>query len=253
MYNGLEARLHDTFWQQEEPSAELNLLEKFLQKHPGTALELGCGSGRLLLNLIKKGFFIEGLDNSTEMLASCQKNAHDLSPTLHLADISNFNTRTTYSAITIPAFTLQFIPPDQLPIVLQNIQNHLHPGGGLYITTFIPWAEITGELEEDIWYPDHETALDDSTIASCETRFLIKRISQQLQREHRYKITDKSGKTLESSTSNHLLHWLWPNELTRILNQAGFSITQTIGDFESNQTCDENAHIITYYTQTDSH
>ena len=30
------------------------------------------------------------------------------------------------------------------------------PGGGLYLSTFIPWAEITGELEEGSWYLDQE-------------------------------------------------------------------------------------------------
>jgi SAM-dependent methyltransferase len=39
----------------------------------GPILEAMCGSGRLLLPLLRLGFKIDGLDNSAEMLESCEK------------------------------------------------------------------------------------------------------------------------------------------------------------------------------------
>lgn len=245
MYDKLEATLHDTFWEAEGISAELPMLEKFLQQFPGTALELGCGSGRLLRPLIENGYFMEGLDNSDDMLKLCREQAGDSEPVLHHASMDDFQTGSIYGAITIPAFTLQLLPFEKVPTILANIYQHLHPGGGLYFTTFIPWAEITGELEEGKWFLDQETNLPDGTIARCHTQFEIRRLSQQLTRKHRYEIVSAENKVLESNDSTHHLTWFWPREIEKFLLEAGFTITQVIGDFDGDNPCDDNSQIVT--------
>lgn len=246
MYDQLEAKLHDLFWASEGPSAELKLIEGFLKEYSGTALELGCGSGRLLAPLLQHGFLIEGLDNSKDMLQLCRENTQAFEPVLHQASIEKFSTGSLYNAITVPAFTLQLIDPDQILAALTNIEQHLHPGGGLYLTIFIPWAEITGELQENEWFLDQEITMADHKIARCHTRFHIKRIAQVLEREHRYEILDsKKNKVLEESRSTQKITWFWLREINLLLNQAGFSTERVIGDFTANATCNDNSQVIT--------
>lgn len=255
MYDQLEATLHDIFWAAEGSDAELPLIEDFLKRFSGTALELGCGSGRLLIPLRDAGYLIEGLDNAPEMLDLCRQKPGGEDLILHQAGMEDFDTGAKYGAITIPAFTLQLIPFELIPDVLENIRRHLQPDGGLYFTTFIPWAEIAGELEEDQWYCDQEAKLDNGNIARCHTRFQIQRLSQQLTREHRYEITSpkgvigKKGKVLESSESTHSLTWLWPRELTMLLHHAGFEVKQMVSDFDSTSDFDNNGQIITVMAQ----
>ncbi|MEZ4518635.1 MAG: class I SAM-dependent methyltransferase [Chloroflexota bacterium] len=43
------------------------------QKADGPVLELGCGSGRLLLPLARAGYEITGVDNSPAMLAMAER------------------------------------------------------------------------------------------------------------------------------------------------------------------------------------
>lgn len=248
MYHSLEAELHDHFWEAEGESAELPLIKQFLADYPGTALELGCGSGRLLLPLLENGFLVEGLDNSQEMLDLCEKKSGDSSPVLHHASLEDFQTSVTYGSILIPAFTIQFIAYDTIVDALKNMKQHLHPDGALYITTFIPWAEIAGELEESTWYSDHaikKKTESGTNTAKCKTRFEIQRFSQKLTREHRYKITCPKGKVLESSASTHELTWYWQREFKKLLAEAGFTVQRMIGDFAPDEDCDENSHIIT--------
>lgn len=245
MYDQLEAKLHDIFWASEGPSAELDLVEAFLKEYSGTALELGCGSGRLLAPLLKKGYLIEGLDNSMDMLQLCQENTQAFEPLLHHASMENFATGSLYNAITIPAFSLQLIPSDQLSKTLKNIQQHLHPGGGLYLTIFIPWAEITGELEEGTWFLDQEVTMPNEKKARCHTRFRIKRIAQSLEREHRYDIIDANENVLETSGSSQQLTWFWQREIDLLLQQAGFLTERIIGDFSLGIPCDDNSQILT--------
>jgi SAM-dependent methyltransferase len=245
MYSHLEATLHDLFWSAEGSSAELPLIKDFLEKFPGAALELGCGSGRLLLPLRHDGYLIEGLDNSQDMLNLCRQQPDGEDVMLYHAGMENFETGAMYGAITIPAFTLQLIPIETIPGVLENIHRHLHPDGGLYLTTFIPWAEITGELEDDHWYLDQEAPLPDGNTAKCHTRFQIKRLSQQLTREHRYEIVDPKGTALETSESVHNLTWFWPREITMMLHHAGFDIEKIITDFDAEAPFDDDGQIIT--------
>lgn len=245
MYDELEARLHDLFWAAEGQNEELSLIENFLQQYPGTALELGCGSGRLLTPLLEKGYLIEGLDNSEIMLQLCKDRSQKYDPVLHRANIEDFRTGSIYGAITVPAFTLQLIKPEQISSVLNNIHQHLHPGGGLYFSTFIPWAEITGELDEDLWYLDQETMTPDGHSARCYTRFQIRRISQVLSRDHRYEIVAQDNELLEQSESSQMLTWYWQREMALLLENAGFTIQQVIGDFDAELPCDDNCQILT--------
>ncbi|RYD65398.1 MAG: class I SAM-dependent methyltransferase, partial [Verrucomicrobiaceae bacterium] len=48
------------------------MLDELLRGHPGISLEIGCGSGRLLLPLLQKGHNVEGLELSREMLDLCR-------------------------------------------------------------------------------------------------------------------------------------------------------------------------------------
>src|SRR4030065_1563550 len=59
----------------------LELIEKYGQP----VLDVGCGTGRLLLDYLAQGIDIDGVDNSPEMLALCRRKAHrlGLQPTLH--------------------------------------------------------------------------------------------------------------------------------------------------------------------------
>ena len=251
MYAQLEASLHDLFWAAEGKNAELPLIEKFLQQYPGSALELGCGSGRLLLPLLEKGYLLEGLDNSDDMLKLCREKTGDLDPVLHQAGIEDFQTGVIYGAIIIPAFTLQLLPQDKLSAALANIHQHIQPGGGFYLTTFIPWAEITGDLEEGRWFLDQETTMPGGHIARCHTRFEIQRLSQKLTREHRYEIVSADAQILETSTSKHALTWYWPREMNRLLQHAGFTVQQVIGNFTADSPCDDNSQIVTVFASLD--
>ena len=54
-YTSLEALLHDAFWADEGEPVELAMLDELLRGQPGLSLEIGCGSGRLLLPLLVVG------------------------------------------------------------------------------------------------------------------------------------------------------------------------------------------------------
>lgn len=248
MYKDLEATLHDLFWRAEPDANESPLLESFLLDHPGKSLEVGCGSGRLLLPLIKKGYDIEGVEISSDMvqLLHDEAKAQELDINAHHSDIDAFSSDSLFQSISIPAFTLQLFSRDMAIRVLKKLRSLCSEKGALYFTVFIPWAEILDELEAGVWHLDKKAPLPDQCIASCHTRHEVNRVNQTLSREHRYQISSTSGKLLQKHQSQQELQWYLLPELKLLLTNAGWSYLKHDADFTEGLT-DSDAHLLTIY------
>ncbi|MBK1883840.1 class I SAM-dependent methyltransferase [Luteolibacter pohnpeiensis] len=226
-YLSLEAELHDAFWAAEDDASEVSLMAAFLKQHPGPALEIGCGSGRLLLPLLQQGHEIEGLELSHDMLDLAKKSAarEGLKPTLHLGDMTCWPPQRKYASLLAPAFTLQLA--DDALATLRRWHGWLEKGGGLYLTIFIPFSEIEGDQPENTWYRDHEATLQDGRIAVMETRHEIDLAAKILRREHRYQISGDS----RHHQSIQVIRWYDPDEMSQLLEEAGYEIVDCFSDF----------------------
>lgn len=248
-YTSLEARLHDAFWDAEKDVPELEWLDALLTEHPGNSLEVGCGSGRLLLPLLAKGHAVEGIDSSAEMLELCRRAAADagLDPVLHHGDMATFppdgpdGPRRPYANLLVPAFTLQ-LAGDPVAAVA-NFHRLLQPGGRLYLTVFVPWAELNGELPENEWYEDQSIDLPDGRHARLETRHRLDRKKRVLEREHHYRLVD--GDAVEEHHSRQLIHWFTPRTLRNLLKRAGFEVAAAVAEFDQETPVTDEAQIIT--------
>lgn len=241
-YSSLEASLHDVFWATDGPSVELPLLREFLQNHPGRSLEIGCGSGRLMVPLIEAGFVVEGLELSAEMIDLCRKNHPSVDAVLHQGNMHEWRAERTYDSIMIPAFTLQLSPDP--PSTLRHIASMLDSGGALYFSTFTPLAEIVGELPENEWYADHFSPVPEERIATVHTRHQIDHNTQILQREHHYQILDKAGRTLAEHHSEQQIRWYSRQQWKKHLTDAGFDIQRQIPDFKPKRQSLAHAQIL---------
>ncbi len=73
--------------------------------HGQPALDVGCGTGRLLLDYLADGLDVEGVDLSPEMLAICREKAEKagLNPTLYQQPIERLKLPLSYSTILVPS------------------------------------------------------------------------------------------------------------------------------------------------------
>jgi len=107
-----------------------------LEQCPGLALEVGCGTGRLLLPYLKAGFDIEGVDCAPEMLAICQQKAQceGLTPILYEQFMQDLDLARRYKTIYIPFRSFQLMSDhDDALKALQNFHAHLEVGGQLVV------------------------------------------------------------------------------------------------------------------------
>lgn len=117
------------------------------------ALDVGCGTGRLLLDYMADGVDVDGVDNSPQMLALCRQKAGELGlrPNLYEQDMASLSVPRRYRTIMVPSCSFQLMTDkDEAAETLSRFYDHLVEGGVLAVSFFrILWDE--GEALEVDW------------------------------------------------------------------------------------------------------
>ena len=107
------------------------------------ALDVGCGTGRLLLDYLAEGLNVEGVDISPEMLAICREKAQErgLSPTVYRQTMESLDLPRRYRTIFVPSSSFQLLV-DQADAgaAMLRFYEHLYPGGKLVMPFMKLWA-----------------------------------------------------------------------------------------------------------------
>src|SRR3712207_1732273 len=109
-YSGLAAETYD-LWFGDEPFWDQNFFFYRITRNGGAALELACGTGRLLVPFLRDGLDVEGADASPGMLAICRRKAADagVTPVLHWQLMQELAIPRRFRTIYIPAQSFQII------------------------------------------------------------------------------------------------------------------------------------------------
>ena len=114
------------------------------------ALDVGCGTGRILLDYLAQGLEIEGVDNSPEMLAICREKAAalGLAPRLHQQEMDRLDLPRRYRTIVVPSSSFQLVlEPAAAAEALRRFHAHLAPGGTLAMSIMT----LSQEGDPDEW------------------------------------------------------------------------------------------------------
>lgn len=107
----------------------------------GPALELGCGAGRIWLELLDAGIDADGLNLSTASLSVLRENATDrgLTPRVWQRDMSAFAVDREHGLVYCPFNAIQGLTAveDQRGL-LASAYEALAPGGAFVFDTFVP-------------------------------------------------------------------------------------------------------------------
>lgn len=159
-YKGLMAQAWDLLRGDTSKWEDRLFYLEILKQYGGPALDVGCGTGRLLLDFMHQGFEMEGMDNSPEMLALCREKAAalGLQPVLYEQTMETLNLPRRYRTILIPSSSLQLlITPAQVAEAMRRFCDHLEPGGRLvspFMQIWNPGEPLTSEWEKTAVRPD---------------------------------------------------------------------------------------------------
>ncbi len=130
---------------------------EFIDQQGGRVLDVGCGTGRLLLDYLADGVDIEGVDNSPEMLDICREKADaiGLKPTVYLQSMADLELPHRYRVIIVPSSSFQLvIEMGDARQTMENFFRHLVPGGLLIMPFMFLWQE--GAPLDTGWVKDGE-------------------------------------------------------------------------------------------------
>jgi SAM-dependent methyltransferase len=131
--------------QHESMSAGIDYLNRAIAftKKRRTALDVGCGNGRLTALIAEAGFEVLGIDVSRDML----RNARQRNPNAKFihADICDWQPPDRYDLIVAWDSTFH-VPHSAQRDVITKLCNALAPGGVLLFTAGGTDGEITGEM-----------------------------------------------------------------------------------------------------------
>lgn len=218
----------------------------------GPALELGCGTGRVLIPAAREGRRITGLDLSEDMLARCRSNLSEEVPEtskrvrLVTADMTDFELDESFSLITIPFRPFQhLIEIDDQMSCLHCIHRHLSPGGRLIFDVFqvnfsyIAREKRTEEVEDT---PEFELP-DGRKMRRCSQLPRHCRAEQYMDVELIYYVTSPQGK-VETVVDAFPFRYFFRYELVHLLDRCGFRTTALYGDFDRSPLIDTSPEMI---------
>lgn len=194
-------------------------------------LELGCGTGRVLVPLAKAGYQTVGLDQDPEMLQYLKNQIDNLKNAwIFCADMCQFNLASLFPLIILPCNTFSTLSKKLRFALLSVVRNHLDEFGVFVVSLPNPFLIASlpsiGEPDiEDIFVcPTDQNPIQITSSWIRDDQFFIL--------HYRYDHLFPNG----TMTHYHIeqKHWLLnPDIIRNEFEQAGFSDLALFGDFDN--------------------
>ena len=195
-------------------------------------LELGCGTGRVLVPLARAGYTVIGIDHDPGMLRYLKSKFQPVSgsgPLLILADISKFSLGRQFPLVIVPCNTLSTLGHTSRKDCLSCVRRHLQPGG-LFAASLPDPALIAShparagiELEDEFLHPTTGNPVQ----VSSDWRLSGNKFTVTWLYDHLFPDGRVERYKLEAS---HYLVSL--DELLAEVQAAGMRIREMYGDFD---------------------
>lgn len=210
----------------------------------GPVLELGCGTGRVLIPLAKAGYRLTGIDRNPAMLRFLLANIdEDISPKpqLVVADMCQFNLEAKFSLVILPCNTFSTLSENERIACLCCVHKALIPGGRFAVSTVNPGVLHSlppcsrSEIEDEFLHPQTGNPVQVSSSWRRNKRAFI--------------VTWTYDHLLPDGLVEHLVvenvHYIVPLD-TQIdeIQRQGFSVDEYFGDFKRSGYAEDSPHLI---------
>lgn len=212
------------------------------QRGEGPVLELGCGTGRVLIPTARAGIEIVGLDRSHAMLSRCrEKLSHEPEAVQSRAqlvhgDIRQFELRRSFGLVTIPFRPFQHLiaVEDQLSC-LASIHRHLRDEGRLILDVYNPYLP---RLVDDRYLVESdelpEFTMPDGRRVVRRHRTVSRDLFDQVNEEELiYYVTHPDGRE-ERLVYRFQMRYFFRFEMEHLLARSGFQIEAVYADYLKN-------------------
>ncbi len=226
---------------------------EFAHKFGPDILELGSGTGRILIPLAKKGFNVTGIDFSDDMIKRCYDKLHGANSsltdriTIVKQDVTKFELERKFDLIIAPCNMIShFTQTAQLINMLKRVIKHLKPNGVFILDISvpdIPFMVYINSIERIFGFEHPLTG----------TRIVNRFVStydfvNQLEHNSIYleEYGDKDELTRKANCSNTLTYF-FPRELRLILETSGLKVFAEQGSLHEKQQINSNSTEMVFF------
>lgn len=204
-----------------------------------TVLELGCGTGRVLVPLAKRCARIHGVDASDAMIARCQRRLVQSGvgvdrASAEVGDICHFDLGQEFDLITAPFRVFQNLETDaDVDGAFETIRRHLAPGARCILNVFNPNRDRESLQREWLTNDEYlcwETAVEGDRVTCHGRNPRMDSEKTILFPELTYR-TYRSGKLVEEVTLPLVMRCYYPEEFERLIAGRGFRIRRRWGGY----------------------
>jgi len=229
-YDGLLAEAYDCWLPPGREYPDRAFYRDLIAQGHGPALELGCGSGRLLVGYRTEGLDVEGVDSSYDMLTICRGHAREagVELTLHLADWTSLALERRYATIYNPAgsFALIHRAGDARRAVSAWLA-HLAPGGRLVVDGGVPRRDFDAEWQ---WRVRRSATRERDGVTFMVDEAVHCDLDEQLQHViNRHEVWDADGLLVTTFLRRFCLRWWTRNQLESLLRECGATDVGFVG------------------------
>lgn len=233
-YEGLFPVLYDLL----HPSApEADAYARLARERDGDLLELGCGTGRLVVPLARAGIEVWGLDLYRDMLDACRAKLERESPsvrervTLVEGDTRTFTLPRTFPLITAPCnFLDNLLGADDLLQTFRSAARHLADDGLFVVDSSAPDlpAMVAADGQEQVGEFTHPDT----------GRRLVSRFTPRFDFVRQIETDDITLEELEGDVvvrrarTTMTVTWHHPREIEAALGAAGLEAAGTYGSVD---------------------
>ena len=222
---------------------DIEFYEERLRNCQGKILEPAAGTGRMLIPLLQKGFEVDGMDASQDMLALCRHNCqkHEVDPALVEASMQSFTMPERYGAVIIPggSFLLMKKREDALK-ALKAFYDHLQQGGRLILDIVYPDRLDIGAVHHRSWSLSNE-----ETITLDERLLEVDFINQRTISLFRFEKW-RGVKWVDTELEYFHLKWYGISECEQLLADAGFQQITVSADYQFEKKPTKTSTTVTF-------
>lgn len=236
---------------------EIAYYQSLIERYGQPALDVGCGTGRLLIPYLRAGFDVDGCDISPDMLEHCHKKAQreGFSPQLYAQAMHELDIPRTYKTIYVCNSFGIGSTREQDAIALQRFYQHLEPDGVLILDHQMPYGdgawlwkdwlkENRTQLDPDFWTaPERDQASDGteyvmrSGVESINPLEQVLVLKYWVQRWQNGQLVDEEKRFLTTNL-------YFKNELVLLLRQAGFDDITVLGAFTTEEATPDHGSLV---------
>ena len=245
-HGALAAEFYD-FVHPDGGSRDIDFYVGLARELGGPVLEIGCGTGRVLIPTAREGIEIVGLDNSEAMLLNCEKKllreAAEVRARVQLerGDMRDFDLGRAFGLITMPFRPFHsMITIDEQLSCLASISTHLTEGGRLAFDLFTPGLGLLAEdkpgerQQEEPWMmPDGRRVVRSHLLGSHD-------LSNQLQDVRLIYDITHVDRRIEHLEHAFRFRYFFRLEVEHLLVRSGFEVEHLYCDFDKSPVGSRN-------------